>query len=456
MLSGLVMALSVAMTPGQCTTCGPGGGMSFSPGMTSGSWAAGAGGGYNPYNALPAGGGGCGDQLYPYDSPEPWLHGYFQELPAYAGHAAFRPHNYKHILAQLQTASRWGIPTSMPVSHQWYHRYRQRAGMHPGWDTKLSTTGISDRRNYAAAPALQSPVVQTSVPQSYFEPTSAAAYQRGYTGTPIPGIATPTYQQSLATFQSRPTVSQQHQERFAALQSQLEQQTFQIQAMQQQLQQRQVYQQAQSQFHSQPWAQPNHTQFTASESAVTGTANPYAGSASIPQPQSGMALQPQPYAANAVPVYAPQPFAAGAAAPNMLPPVSAQPVAPQLYPPAGPQYSPGQPAPANIPQSTGYLMPGGIPQMTLPPGPAMPGMPLQPNYPQNWTGGRLSSGQPTSSGSAGNPYQAGYPASQMQPYSPGVRAYRIAPAQGLPQGGYQAQQIPGVPSGQYPTVPFSR
>ena len=58
MLSGLVMALSVAMSPGECTTCGPGGGMAFSPGMASGSWVAGAGGGYNPYDAVGAGGGG--------------------------------------------------------------------------------------------------------------------------------------------------------------------------------------------------------------------------------------------------------------------------------------------------------------------------------------------------------------------------------------------------------------
>lgn len=63
MLSGLVMALSLAASPGQCATCPPGGGMGFSPGMASGSWVAGAGGGYAPYTSVSAGGGGGGDQL---------------------------------------------------------------------------------------------------------------------------------------------------------------------------------------------------------------------------------------------------------------------------------------------------------------------------------------------------------------------------------------------------------
>ena len=464
MLSGLVMALSVAMSPGQCTTCGPGGGMSFSPGMASGSWVAGTGGGYDPYTAS-GGAGRCGDQLYPYDSPEPWLHGYFQEMPAYAGHAAFRPHNYKHVLAQTQAASRWGIPTAMPVSHQWYHRYRQRAGMHPGWDTKLSSTGLSGQQNYAAAPPAQPQVVQTSVPQSYFQPTSEAAFQRGYTGTPIPGIATPTYQQSLATFQSIPTSSQMTSERFQALQSQLEQQTFQLQALQQQLQQRQTYEQAHDQFNSQTWAQPNHARFTDNRTSMSGTDNSFAGPSSSPQAQPGMMNQSQPYPSHQAPAYTSQPYTTGPAAPNMLPPVSAQPVAPQYppagpqyapqyppagpqyapqYPPAGLQYAPGQPAPMTVPQNTGYGMPQGTPHAVLPSSPLMPGMPSLQNYLQN------------RAGAAGYPHQTGYQSPPIQSYGPGTMDSAMTPARGIPQGGYQTQPIPTVTPGRYPTVPVTQ
>ncbi|MDA1252052.1 MAG: hypothetical protein O2820_22825, partial [Planctomycetota bacterium] len=297
MLSGLVMALSVAMSPGQCATCGPGG-MAFQPGMASGSWVAGAGGGYNPYDSVASGGGGGGDQLYPLDSPEPWLHGYFQDMPAYSGYSSFRPHNYKHVLAQMQTASRWGIPSTMPISHQWYHQYRQRAGMHPSWDTNLASNGGgAGYQNYAAAPVPQQQVVQTSAqpqsgrPQYSQALDQAAALERGYPGTPIPGISTPNYQRSAATYRSMPTFSQQYSERFETLKDQLEQQSFHLQVMQQQLQEQQsarnTYRQAHDQFNGQAWAQPNHTQFN----------DPSQGSGLQPPgvfvaPQSAMPAQP--------------------------------------------------------------------------------------------------------------------------------------------------------------------
>jgi hypothetical protein len=60
----------------------------------------------------------CGEARYPYDAPEPWLHGYFQETPAYAGFHAFRPYNYKHIFAQSQLAADWGMSATAPYSHQ--------------------------------------------------------------------------------------------------------------------------------------------------------------------------------------------------------------------------------------------------------------------------------------------------------------------------------------------------
>jgi hypothetical protein len=74
---------------------------------------------------------GFGGQLYPYDGPEPWLHGYFQEIPAYGGYAAFRPYNYKHVLSQSQAAGGWGLNPTMPYSQQFWHRYHAAATMSP-------------------------------------------------------------------------------------------------------------------------------------------------------------------------------------------------------------------------------------------------------------------------------------------------------------------------------------
>jgi hypothetical protein len=168
MLSGWLLALTVAASPGQCGPggCGMDAGMAFSPGMASGSFVAGQGGFSNPYDSVSAGGGGGGDQLYPFDSPEPWLHGYFQRLPAYGGNASFRPHNYKHVLAQMEVAGRWGMSPVMAYSHQWYHRYRQRSGMHPnfgmGGSASLEQPSFRHVAQYKASPA--SPRQQYAAP----------------------------------------------------------------------------------------------------------------------------------------------------------------------------------------------------------------------------------------------------------------------------------------------------
>jgi len=72
---------------------------------------------------------GFAEQLYPFDAPEPWLHGYHQEIPAYGGFNNFRPYNYKHVLSQSQAAGGWGMPPTMPYSQQYWHRYHQQAAM---------------------------------------------------------------------------------------------------------------------------------------------------------------------------------------------------------------------------------------------------------------------------------------------------------------------------------------
>lgn len=67
---------------------------------------------------------GEGGQLYPYDQQDPWLHGQYQRVPAYGGFASFRPYNYRHVFAQTQIATTWGMPHSLPYSQQFWNRYR--------------------------------------------------------------------------------------------------------------------------------------------------------------------------------------------------------------------------------------------------------------------------------------------------------------------------------------------
>ena len=68
-----------------------------------------------------------GEQLYPFDSQAPWVHGYYQEMPAYGGYAAFNPYNYKHVLSQSQAAGGWGMSPTMPYSQQYWHPYQAQA-----------------------------------------------------------------------------------------------------------------------------------------------------------------------------------------------------------------------------------------------------------------------------------------------------------------------------------------
>ena len=87
-------------------------------------------------NGLPIGvpetsGGIFGEPLQRFDSQYPWMHGYIQEIPPYAGYGAFRPYNYKHVLSQAQTAGGWGESPALPYAQQFWHRYRKRASMLP-------------------------------------------------------------------------------------------------------------------------------------------------------------------------------------------------------------------------------------------------------------------------------------------------------------------------------------
>lgn len=91
---------------------------------------------------------GSSEQRMPFDSQQNWVHGYFQEIPAYGGHHLFRPYNYKDVLSQSQTAAGWGERPGMPYSNQFWHKYHDQATMlkttqyrsapvwTPGWSSR--------------------------------------------------------------------------------------------------------------------------------------------------------------------------------------------------------------------------------------------------------------------------------------------------------------------------------
>jgi hypothetical protein len=88
------------------------------------------------------------EQRYPFDTQQNWVHGYFQEIPAYGGHSYYRPYNYKDVLSQSQTAAGWGASPQMPYSQQFWHRYQDRATM-----LKLSGQPAAGQADMAAYPA---------------------------------------------------------------------------------------------------------------------------------------------------------------------------------------------------------------------------------------------------------------------------------------------------------------
>ena len=80
-------------------------------------------------------GDGYGDQLYPYDSPAPWQHGYIQSIPAYGGFNYFRPYNYRHVLSQTRVDGewfrRWGTRSSSGIGMRIRQLSSSRSGISP-------------------------------------------------------------------------------------------------------------------------------------------------------------------------------------------------------------------------------------------------------------------------------------------------------------------------------------
>lgn len=187
--------------------------------------------------------GGVGDeQLYPFDGYDAWLHGQFQEIPAYGGFRFFRPYNYKHVLAQSQVAGGWGMSPTMPYSQEYFRKYREQAAVQQRlsnldaiYATELARLRaqrdfqrtLTDNRQQAAdgdlRQAAAAPVAQRGIdPAGYASPGYAPP---GYVhpATVPPGYVPPGY------IPARPS-------RIDELQERIRQQTLQLQALQGSLQ----------------------------------------------------------------------------------------------------------------------------------------------------------------------------------------------------------------------------
>ncbi len=142
-----------------------------------------------PGAGLTYGSGSGSEQLYPYDSPAPWMHGYIQHVPAYGGFRYFRPYNYKHALAQSTTAGQWGISPAMPYSQQFWHRYEDRASLNPppGSSTSQADLAAQYARELARLKAWYDFQASLAAQQPAYSPRgSASAYPTQPTGTTNP------------------------------------------------------------------------------------------------------------------------------------------------------------------------------------------------------------------------------------------------------------------------------
>lgn len=131
---------------------------------------------------------GASEQRYPFDTQQNFVHGYFQEIPAYGGHNFFRPYNYKDVLSQSQTAAGWGERPSMPYSQQFWHKYHDQA-------TMLKTSQAAPQRSsHVWVPAASAGSAGRAMPEypgwtvtpgsRIMVPQSAPAYSSGPLHTP--------------------------------------------------------------------------------------------------------------------------------------------------------------------------------------------------------------------------------------------------------------------------------
>ena len=199
-MSSSLLAMTVIMALGQnpyagCQTCNNGGFVGGAPvgggnygGGGYGGGGATGGGLYSTGMGLNGYSGSNQDTLLPYDSQEAWMHGYFQEVGAYAGTQYFRPYNYKHVFSQADLSYRWGQTQGMPYSQQWWHRYQSRAALNPD-AAKMQMSQA--QANYEIEMARQRAWRDYQIEQA--RSASPANYNYNYTAPNAPMNSAPIY-----------------------------------------------------------------------------------------------------------------------------------------------------------------------------------------------------------------------------------------------------------------------
>lgn len=95
----------------------------------------------NPAAQVGPGGGPVTDPYLNFDAYEPWVHGYWQELPAFGGYTYFRPYNYRHVYIQSEVAATWGTSAHMPYSQEYFRRAREQ-GIYEQRTSATGRTGL--------------------------------------------------------------------------------------------------------------------------------------------------------------------------------------------------------------------------------------------------------------------------------------------------------------------------
>lgn len=137
-------------------------------------------------------GSGGYDQLYPYDDPQPWIHGYWQDIPSYGGWRYFRPYNYKHALSQSQVAAGWGMSPTMPYSQELFRRYP------PVSPTPLTRMYQAPASPLPVAQTYEAPVPQMPVTRSFEAPqTSVESLPEAAPAAPVAQSRKASYDEQI-------------------------------------------------------------------------------------------------------------------------------------------------------------------------------------------------------------------------------------------------------------------
>lgn len=194
-----------------------------------------------PVDAMGGVMGGTEEPLYQFDAYDNWVHGYFQEIPAYGGYHYFRPYNYKHVLSQSQVAGGWGMSPNMPYSHEYFRRFREHAAVDrrpAGADGAYAAEMARLRAQYD----FQRSQVERArheasgaQPAAYERPApDRAAYER-------PGYGQPAYDRSA--YDQRGVeplpLNQERSSRIDELQERIRRQAFELQELERSLQEEQ-------------------------------------------------------------------------------------------------------------------------------------------------------------------------------------------------------------------------